>query len=267
MIKHRVDVADQPGPWRGSCGAQRRPKSFFGPPYARIEEEYIAGMNGKPVHLALELLRHEYADMVAPFIEEAPEAAPWRAATASLTASQVDEILLVGGATRTPLVHRRLAEAFGKEARGEVDPDLCVAMGAAVQEASVAGAEVSAVLVDITPYTFGTSAVGDMEGKFYPFGYAPIIKNPIPVCKSEVFYTMRDNQHVVEVKIFQGEKLDAFKNIELGEFRVEGLDRVAAGNPIIVDLKRDRDGILHVAAREKNSGRERYYHRRRRATL
>jgi len=132
-------------------------------------------------------------------------------------------------------------------------------MGAAVQGAALAGAEVSAVLVDITPYTFGTSAVGEMEGEFYPFCYVPIIKKntPIPVCKSEAFYTVTDNQDVVEVKIFQGEKPDALKNIELGKFRVEGLDRVAAGNPIIVDLKLDRDGILHVAAREKNTGRER----------
>ncbi len=86
-----------------------------------------------------------------------------------ITSSQVDEILLVGGATRTPLVRRRLVEAFGREPRGEVDPDLCVAMGAAIQGAAMAGIEVSAVLVDVTPYTFGTSALGELDDDLYPY--------------------------------------------------------------------------------------------------
>ena len=259
-IKHGVDVADQPRAMARILRSAEAAKILLSDhPYARIEEEYIAETNGTPVHLALELSRHEYEDMITPFIEETLEAAHTALHSASLTASQVDEILLVGGATRTPLVPRRLAEVFGREPRGEVDPDLCVAMGAAVQGAALAGAEVSAVLVDITPYTFGTSAVGDLEGEPYPYCFVPIIKKntPIPVCKSEAFCTIRDNQDIVEVKIFQGEKRDALKNIELGKFRVEGLGRVAAGNPIIVDLKLDRDGILHVAAREKNTGLER----------
>ena len=115
-----------------------------------------------------------------------------RCESADLTSSQVDEILLVGGATRTPLIRRRLVEAFGKEPRGEVDADLCVAMGAAIQGAAMAGAEVSAVLVDVTPYTFGTSALGELNGELYPITIVPIIpKNtPIPVRKSEVFFTV-----------------------------------------------------------------------------
>lgn len=115
------------------------------------------------------------------------------------------------------------------------------------------------MLVDITPYTFGTSALDDLDGVLYPHCYVPIInKNtPIPVCKSEVFYTVTDNQDTVEVKVYQGENADALENIELGQFRVEGLSEVDAGNPIILDLKLDRDGILHVAAKEKRTGLER----------
>ena len=115
-----------------------------------------------------------------------------RCESADLTASQVEEILLVGGATRTPMIRRRLAEVFGREPRGEVDADLCVAMGAAIQGAAIAGAEVSAVLVDVTPYTFGTSALGELDGELYPYRYVPIIprNTPIPVRKSEVFYTV-----------------------------------------------------------------------------
>jgi len=140
-----------------------------------------------------------------------------------------------------------------------VDPDLCVALGAAIRGGAIAGAEVSAVLVDVTPYTFGTSALGELNGELYPYHYVPIIpKNTaIPVRKSEVFFTIVDDQKTVEVRVFQGENSDALENIQLGEFRVEGLSEAPAGNPIIIDLALDRDGILHVSAMEKNTGLER----------
>ncbi len=148
---------------------------------------------------------------------------------------------------------------FGKTPRGEVDPDLCVAKGAAIQGAAMAGTEVSAVLVDVTPYTFGTSALGELNGEVYPYRYIPIIpKNtPIPVRRSEVFYTVIDAQPGVDVKIFQGEDSDALENIKIGEFRVDGLSKAPAGNPVILDLALDRDGILQVSAREKKTGLER----------
>jgi molecular chaperone DnaK (HSP70) len=171
----------------------------------------------------------------------------------------VEEILLVGGATRTPVIRRRLAEVFGHEPRGEVDADLCVAMGAAIQGAAISGQEVSAVLVDVTPYTFGTSALGELDGEFYPYCYIPIIprNTPIPVRKSEMFYTVGDNQTEVDVRVFQGENPDAEQNIEIGRFRVEGLSKAPAGNEVLLDLALDRDGILHVTAREKRTGLER----------
>jgi molecular chaperone DnaK (HSP70) len=157
--------------------------------------------------LLLELSREDYENMIAPFIEETLGAVHVALESASLTSSQVDEILLVGGATRTPMIRRRLRESFGKEARGEVDPDLCVAMGASINGAAIAGMDVSAVLVDVTPYAFGTSALGELNGDLYPYTYVPIIaKNTaIPVRKSEVFFTVVDNQTSVEVRIFQGE--------------------------------------------------------------
>jgi molecular chaperone DnaK (HSP70) len=228
-------------------------------PYARVEEEYLVEQDGKPVNLDLELSRDEYEAMIMPFIEETLGAIHIALESAGLVSSQVDEVLLVGGATRTPLIRRRLQEAFGKTPRGEVDPDLCVAMGAAIQGAAMAGTEVSAVLVDVTPYTFGTSALGELNGELYPYQYIPIIlKNtPIPVRRSEVFYTIIDAQPGVDVKIFQGEDKDALENIKIGEFRVDGLSKAPAGNPVILDLALDRDGILQVSAREKQTGLER----------
>ena len=259
-IKHGVDVSDQPQAMaRILRSAEAAKKHLSDHPYARIEEEYLTEHNGTPVNLDLELSRDGYEEMIMPFIEETLGAIHIALESAGLTSSQVDEILLVGGATRTPLIRRRLLEAFGKEPRGEVDPDLCVAMGAAIQGAAMAGTEVSAVLVDVTPYTFGTSALGELNGEFYPYKYVPIIpKNtPIPVHRSEVFFTVVDGQTSVEVRIYQGENEDAQENIRIGEFRVDGLSKAPAGNPVIIDLALDRDGILQVTAREKKTGLER----------
>jgi len=225
-IKQGVDVSDQPKAMaRILRSAEAAKKHLSDHPYARIEEEYLTETAGKPTHLVLELSREEYEGMIAPFIEETLAAIHVALESASLTSSQIDEILLVGGATRTPLIRRRLHEAFAREARGEVDPDLCVALGAAIQGGAIAGAEVSAVLVDVTPYTFGTSALGELNGEFYPYQYVPIIpKNTaIPVHKSDVFFTVTDDQNTVEVRVYQGENADALENIQIGEFRVEGL--------------------------------------------
>ena len=259
-LKHGVDVADWPQAMaRILRSAEDAKKQLSDHPYARIAEEYLAEHRGQPVNLDLELSREQYEDMIAPFIEETLGAIHIALESAGLTSSQVDEILLVGGATRTPLIRRRLVEAFGSQPRGEVDPDLCVAMGAAIQGAAMTGTEVSAVLVDVTPYTFGTSALGELNGELYPYRYVPIIpKNtPIPARMSEAFFTVLDEQTDVDVRIYQGENSDALENIKIGEFRVSGLSREPAGNPVILDLALDRNGILQVSAREKKTGLER----------
>jgi molecular chaperone DnaK (HSP70) len=260
QASHGVDVSGRPQAMaRILRSAEAAKKHLSAHPFARIEEEYLADIDGRPVNLDLELSRNDYEAMIMGFIEETLGAIHIALDSANLTASQVDEVLLVGGATRTPLIRRRLIEAFGREPRGEVDPDLCVAMGAAIQGAAIAGEKVSAVLVDVTPYTFGTSGVGELNDEPYPYVYFPIIpKNtPIPVRRSEVFYTIRDDQTAVDVQIYQGENEDAQENIKLGEFRVEGLSRTPSGNPVILDLALDRDGILQVSAREKATGLER----------
>jgi molecular chaperone DnaK len=259
-LKHGVDIAGQA--WamaRVTRGAETAKKQLSDHPFARIQEEYLTEQDGRPINLDLELSRDGYEEMITPFIEETLGAIHIALESANLTATQVDEILLVGGATRTPMIRRRLMEVFGKEPRGEVDPDLCVALGAAIQGAAIAGTEVSAVLVDVTPYTFGTSALGERNGDIYPYCYIPIIprNTPIPVRRSEVFFTVSDAQTEVDVRIFQGEDEDALENIQLGEFRVTGLSKARAGNPVILDLALDRDGILQVSAREKLTGLER----------
>ncbi len=227
-------------------------------PYVRIEEEYLLDKAGTPVNLSLELARHDYEAMIHGYIDETLEAVHIALKGANLTVSDIDEVLLVGGATRTPVITERLEADLNLTVRAEVNPDLCVATGAAIQAGMLAGEAVSAVLVDITPYTFGTSALSDRNGFPYPFTYVPIIhKNtPIPVTKSEVFYTVVDRQEVVEVDIYQGEDPDALNNIEIGKFTVENLSKAPSGNPIVLQLSLDVNGIMNVTAREKNTGLE-----------
>lgn len=227
-------------------------------PYVRIEEEYLLEKAGAPVNLALELARHDYEEMISGYIDETLEAVHIALKGANLTVSDIDEVLLVGGATRTPVITEQLEQDLGLTVRAEVNPDLCVATGAAIQAGMLAGEEVTAVLVDITPYTFGTSAFGELNGMPYPFKYVPMIhKNtPIPVTKSEVFYTMHENQTTVKVDVYQGEDPDALNNIPLGEYLVENLSKAPANNPIIIQFALDLNGIMQVTTREKKTGLE-----------
>ncbi len=227
-------------------------------PFARIEEEYLLEKDGNPVHLSLELERLDYEQMIEPYVAETLDAAHTALEGAGLTVSGLDEVLLVGGATRTPLVQRRLEEVLGMQPRADVDPDLCVAAGAAIQAAVSAGQQVAGVLVDVTPYTFGTSALADFNGEPYPYTFVPLIRKntPIPVTKSEAFATLYDGQESIEVKVYQGEDPDALNNTEIGAYRIEGLSGVPAGNLIVTTFSLDLNGILHVSSREKRTGLE-----------
>jgi molecular chaperone DnaK (HSP70) len=227
-------------------------------PYATLAEEFLFDKDGSPVHLSLEISRLDYEEMIEPFIAETMDAVHVALTGANLAVADISEVLLVGGATRTPMVSRRLEELTGILPHGEIDPDLCVAMGAAVQAEIIAGGATPTVLIDVTPYTFGTSTLAFLGDREYPFCFVPLIRRntPIPAAHSEVFYTVHDNQDKVEVMVFQGESHDALDNIEIGRFMVKGLRKVPAGNPIVLDFSIDINGILNVRAREKTTGLE-----------
>lgn len=227
-------------------------------PFARIEEEHLLEHKGKPVHLAVELARTDYEEMIRPYIDETLEAVHTALEGAKLTISDLSQILLVGGATRTPLIQQRLEEQFELPPRSEIDPDLCVATGAAIQAAVIAGDKVSGVLVDVTPYTFGTSALALLKGEPYLYTFIPVIKknSPIPITKSEAFETMEDGQRAIEVRVYQGEDPDALNNTEIGSFLIEGLSDVPAGNVIVTTFSLDVNGILKVSSKEKRTGLE-----------
>ncbi|MFI3154648.1 MAG: Hsp70 family protein [Methylococcaceae bacterium] len=227
-------------------------------PFVQIDEEYLLEHEGAAVHLSLELSRMDYEDMIEDYINATIDAVHIALKGAKLTPSDIDEIVLVGGSTRTPCIRERLFDEFGFEPHSEVDPDLCVAMGAATQAAMISGQKVDAVLVDVTPYTYGTSALGYLGDQYYPYKFVPIIhkNSALPIRKTEAFSTTHDGQEAVNITVYQGEDPDALNNIKIGEFLVEGLQDVEAGNVITITLALDLNGILQVSALEKASGLE-----------
>ena len=234
--------------------AAKRQLSYH--PFARIEEEFIAEKDGQALHLNMELTRGEYESLIQPLLDRTMDCVQRALDDANLTAGSIDKVVLVGGSTRTPHIGEMLEERLGQPAHQEVNPDLIVAMGAAIQSAIIAGADVGAVLVDITPHSLGIKCVDSQHGFPFEYHFAPIIhrNTSLPASRSELFYTFHDNQTEVEIDIYQGEHDDVRHNHRVGRFMVQGLSRVAAGNPIVVQLDLNLDGMLKVSARERATG-------------
>jgi molecular chaperone DnaK len=225
-------------------------------PFTRVEEEFIAEKDGRALHLNLEVSRQEYEQMIRPLLDRTMDCVQRALDDSHLTASAIDKVVLVGGATRTPLVTELLEERLGQPAHQEVNPDLCVAMGAAIQAAIIGGQEVGAVLVDITPHSLGIKCLGELHGFEFPYRFAPILhrNTPLPATRSEVFRTVYDRQAEVEIDVYQGESDDVRHNHPVGRFLVQGLAPVPAGNQIVVQLDLNLDGMLKVSARERATG-------------
>jgi molecular chaperone DnaK (HSP70) len=171
--------------------------------------------------------------------------------------SDMDAILLVGGSTRTPLVANLLLEHTSIEPRQDVHPDLCVALGAGVLASRLAGHSVERVLVDVSPYSFGVSYLGERGGVFYPHCYKPIIRRntPLPLTRTEIYETSHPYQTEVDVHVYQGDDDDALKNIPVGDFRISGLAPTEDPNEVLCRMRLDLDGILEVTAVEKLTGK------------
>jgi molecular chaperone DnaK len=225
-------------------------------PFTRIREEHIAERDGLPVHLDLEVTRTEYENLIRPLLEGTLDSVHRALTDAGKQPENVDEILLVGGATRTPLVSALLEEKTGLTPRQELHPDLCVAFGAGVLAARISGHDIERVLVDISPYSFGPSYFGLLNGMPSEHCYRPIIvrNTPLPISRTETYLTMVDNQQGWQVSIYQGDDPYALNNILVGRFSVEGFSKVPAGNEILCRMDLDLDGILRVTATEKRTG-------------
>jgi molecular chaperone DnaK len=224
--------------------------------FARLIEDQLPTERGGMERIDEELTRPAFEDLLEPFLARMSSAVHSALADAGLKPREIDEIVLVGGSTRIPAVQNLLEREFGKRPRTDVHPDLAVAYGAGVMASRLMGATEQRILVDITPYTFGTSCLGEVRGQFCEYRFAAVIRSgsPLPVRRAESFYTACDNQEVVEVNIFQGESEDARENALIGRFKVKGLSRVPQGNEIVLHMALDLDGILRVTATEKATG-------------
>ena len=236
--------------------AEEAKKKLSDEPYVKIREEALAVKNGKPLHLEVEISRDEYEALIRPLVESTLDSVSKALQDAGRTAGGMDAILLAGGSTRTPLVSRLLIEGTGLEPRQDVHPDLCVALGAGVLASRLAGHSVERVLVDVSPYSFGVSYLGERGGFPYPHCYKPIVRRntPLPLTRTEEYATSHPYQEVVDIQVYQGDDADALKNILVGDFRIEGLTPVPEANEILCRMRLDLDGILEVTAVEKRTG-------------
>ena len=236
--------------------AESAKKHLSDHPFARIEEEFIAEKDGQPLHLNVEVSRTEYETMIQPLLDRTMDCVQRSLDDAHLIASNIDKVVLVGGSTRTPRIGALLHERLGQEPHQEVNPDLCVALGAAIQAGIIAGQNVGAVLVDITPHSLGIKCLDDATGFLFEFKFARIIhrNSPLPASRSDVFHTYRDRQTEVEIDVYQGESDDVRRNHRVGRFLVQGLAPVPAGNQLVVQFDLNLDGILKVTARERATG-------------
>ncbi len=255
--RHGIDLRDTPvSRSRVLRASEDAKKALSTEAVAKIEEEFIAEKDGVPLHLTLEITRPEYEELIEPLLFKTLEHLDRALSDAKLQAQQIHKVVLVGGATRTPMVHRLLEERLGRPIHSEIEPDLAVAMGAAVQAGLIAGVDVGPVLVDITPHTLGIETLGELQGFTSINAFSPIIarNTPLPARRTEIYATVVDGQPGADIRVFQGEDPDTRHDELVGEIHVEGLADVPAGNQIFVQLELDLNGILNVTATERATG-------------
>ncbi|MGE8519982.1 MAG: molecular chaperone DnaK [Alcaligenes faecalis] len=216
-----------------------------------INLPYITADASGPKHLNLKITRSKLEALVEDLIERTIEPCRVAIKDAGVKVSEIDDVILVGGMSRMPKVQERVKEFFGRDPRKDINPDEAVAAGAAIQGSVLSGDRTDVLLLDVTPLSLGIETLGGVMTKM-------IQKNTtIPTRHSQVFSTADDNQPAVTIKVFQGEREIAAGNKALGEFNLEGIPPAARGLPQIeVTFDIDANGILHVSAKDKGTGKE-----------
>jgi len=212
---------------------------------------FITADASGPKHLNITLTRAKLEQLIMDFVEKTLGPCRQALTDAEKTAAQIDEVVLVGGQTRTPLVQEKVKQFFGKESHKGVNPDEVVAIGAAIQAGVLKGEVKDVLLLDVTPLTLGIETLGAVATPLIPRN------TTIPTSKSQIFSTAADNQPSVEIHVLQGERPMATDNRTLGRFMLDGILPTPRGVPQIeVSFDIDANGILSVKAHDKGTGRE-----------
>ena len=212
---------------------------------------YITADSSGPKHFVHKITRAKLESLVEDLVDKSLEPLKLALKDAKISKGDINEILLVGGQTRMPLVQKKVADFFGKDPRKDLNPDEAVAVGAAIQGSALSGDTTDVLLLDVTPLTLGIETLGGVA--------TPLIEKntTIPTQKSQVFSTAEDNQTAVTVHVIQGERTQAAQNKSLGQFNLTDIPAAARGVPQIeVSFDLDANGILNVSAKDKNTGKE-----------